>query len=285
MKAELFEDMTIEDYHDRLDVQSKTMLKEFIDCPARYKYKYFDGGVEKEKQKDHMNLGHAVHTLALEPHLFDKTYYILPEGIVRNKKHKAFQEQLKEANGRKIIRTEDLVNIEGMANSLKANKQALALLDAPGKIEASIFWTDPETGLKCRARPDFMRDDSLIVDLKMSYTAEPKLFQNTAFNMCYDVSAALTTRGYEALYGKKPDNYVFLVIEPEPPYIVEGYDAFRPFEDGVSYLNVGNTRLNAALNRLVECKKTGHWPGYNNGIKPLGIPYYAKKLLDEGAAA
>jgi len=278
LTAELFTDLSIDDYHARKDVLSKSMLADFMDCPARFKHVHIDGA--RKDDKDHLRLGNAVHTLALEPELFHERHYILPEGIRRDARTAAYKEHLEAAGTKTIIRAQDLVNVKGMADSLKANKKALALLQASGKIEASIFWTDQSTGLDLRCRPDFMRDDGLIVDLKTTNSACPDTFERNAFNLGYDVSVALTSEGYHALTGEMPADYVFLAVETEPPYLIEAYNTYTPFQDDVSLLLVGQKRLNKTLHHFAHCKKTNHWPGYSEGIVPLGVPGYQLKQLE-----
>lgn len=287
-RAELVPDMSIEDYHDLGNIAkhgdkavlSKSMLPELI-CPEDFQWKYLFGNAEPDA--DHLNVGNAVHTLALEPRLFEDRFYVLGEGIVRNAKHEKYQNELANAAGRKIITPKDFVKIQGMADALRRKPKALALLDAPGKIEASIFWTDPETGIKLRCRPDFMRDDRLIVDLKTGHTAEPGLFFSTAWDFFYDVSAAMTTEGYEALTGEEPQNYVFLVIEDKPPHKIEIYDTFRPDDFGnVCYVEAGKVRLRKLLQKYKFCRENDYWPSYNDVVVPMGYPYRANKFLNTG---
>ena len=74
-------------YHATNGIGS-TNLKRFIDSPAGFKY---GDGFE---QKDCFDLGSAVHTLVLEPHLFDDAYVMMPETIPRKagKKWDMFKE-------------------------------------------------------------------------------------------------------------------------------------------------------------------------------------------------
>jgi hypothetical protein len=280
-KAELFTDLSIEDYHKRRDVLSKSMLAE-MGCPAKFKWKYIDGG--EEPDSDCLNVGNAVHTLALEPKLFHDRFYVIKEGIRRDKRTDAYKAVMAEAGTRKLITHNDFKDIQGMAASLASNKWALALLQGSGKIEPSIFWTDEETGIPLRCRPDFMRDDGLIVDLKTGHTAEPDGFMRTAWNCGYDISAAMTSEGYKILTGKVPDNYVYLVVEKEPPYIIEAYDSFRPCDPAdpahLTYFEAGAYRFRQALNRYKECRDSNHWPAYSGIISPMKVPYYGLKQME-----
>lgn len=280
MTAEI-KNISMEDYHASKNSISKSMLSVLADCAAKFKHRYIDGVVPPEK--DFMNVGSAVHTLALEPDLFHSNFYIIPEGIRRDKRTKDFQSCIAEANGRKMITFKDHESVSAMARALAKDKKARALLDAPGRIEASIFWEDKETGISLRCRPDFLREDGLIVDLKTSHSAKPDLFYRTAWDKCYDVSAAMTCDAYEALTGKPPQNYVFLVIEGDDPHICEAYDSFTQAGFGdLTYVEGGRARFRKLLERYKYCVQNNFWPSYNSKIMPMGFPYAAKQFLDTG---
>lgn len=288
--AKFYTDMSIDAYHSHGDIKglgfdkayiSKSMLVDFMDCPARFKHKYIDG--YKGDQKDFLNIGNAVHTLALEPELFKATYYILPEDIKRDARTKAYQEHLEAAGDKTIIREQDLGNIKGMAKALASNKKARVLFEAEGDIEASIFWTDKETGLKLRCRPDFMRHDGLIVDLKTTHSAKPDVFRKLAYDKAYDISVALTAEGYFALKDFMPSDYAFSIVETSAPHLIEAYSTFSPFDDDLTYLHVGQTRLKDVLYRLADCIDRNVWPGYSDRILPLSIPPYKAKEFTVGA--
>jgi exodeoxyribonuclease VIII len=222
----------------------------------------------------------------LQHDLFEKKYYVLPEDMRRDARTKAYKEQLDIAAGRIDIKPSELALVEGMASALKSNKKALLLLDKPGKIEASIFWTDTETGLKFRCRPDFIGDDGIIVDLKTTGRADNDSFHRTAYTQSYDLSVALTARGYKALTGQYPSEYVFLTVETESPFIIEGKLTFVKcnYQGGKiskSYWEIGEERLSRLLDRYLQCKKTAFYPGYNIDFVPMVAPDYQVRKLYE----
>lgn len=296
--ARLVGDLPIEDYHDLGNIRkhganavlSKSMLGA-MDCPAKFKWKYIDGGQEEEKS--YLNIGSAVHTLALEPDLFSKVFFVLPDTypdgkkVIRNPAHKAYQELLAQAGGKTILSTAEHRTVMGMAQALAGNKKALALLRRPGKVEASIFWTDDETGIKMRCRPDFMADDGLIIDLKTAASADKDLFCRSAWSLHYDMSVAITCAGYKALTGKMPENYIFIAVEKEAPHIVEVYDSFRPCDPTdparMNYFDAGWHRYREALKKYRQCMETGIFPSYSDIINPMSIPFYGLKQLEGGA--
>lgn len=270
--TQFIKNMPMDEYHAHNSL-SKSMFSELDDCPARFKYRYIDGN--KRAETDSLRLGKAVHTLALEPHMW-KTEYAVFEGDLRKSADKEEYAELL-ASGRTIIRSAQMEQIEGMANSIVKNPIALALLKSEGYAEASIIWDDDDLTFRCR--PDYLRNDGLIVDLKTCKSAKPSIFGKDAWNYHYDVSVALTTRGYKAHFGKEPDNYVFLCVEVEAPYIIECYETYAPMDEftGLSYLEVGEMRLNKLIETYRKCKAADHWPAYSGKIETMRAPSWALK--------
>ena len=76
-----------------------------------------------------------------------------------------------------------------------------------------------------------------------------------------------------------------LVIEKTPPYIIEAYDSFRPFDpedmSNMTYADAGRYRFRKALDKFIECRKTGEWHGYSEKINPMEVPRYEIKNMEK----
>lgn len=287
--ASLFESYDIEEYHKQKTVLSKSMLCDLLppSCPAKFKFYHLDGGAKEETKA--LRVGTAVHLLALEPEKFAQAYHVLPEGFRRDARTEKYQHELAQATGRPMLSKKEHAQVLAMADAIRKNPIALKLLDAKGLVEASIFWEEPDEDenkppQKFRCRPDFMRTDGLVIDLKTCRSAHPATFERDAYNYHYAMSAALTGRGYKAYYGKEMENYVFLAIESEPPYLISAFDSNRPFDDvsGLTYLEVGDKLLDTCVSLYKKCKETNNWPAYQENIKAMGVPYWAEKFIQEG---
>lgn len=282
MTAKLYPDMSNEEYHSKTDALSKSMLSVLADCPARFKYQYIDGG--KQEDTKSLRLGSAVHTLALEPEKYAATYHVLPEGHrmdARTDKHK---EQIILADGKTMLKAQEHQQVQEMAEALTKNAYALSLLKAPGYVEASIFWEDAD-GQQYRCKPDMLRNDGLILDLKTCRSAKPSMFMRDAYNLHYHLSVAHTCNGYEKLYEKPAEEYVFIAIESEAPYLIECYSTFDIFDDlnGLSYLSMGQWELAKLIERYKICKASNNWPSYNDKITPMKAPAWAvNKVINGG---
>lgn len=288
--AVLVQNLTIEDYHALGDVSrfgknaifSKSGLTDMF-CPLKFKHYHVDMG--EKKTTDALAVGNAAHILALEPELFDSKFHVLPDGCIRNEKHSAYQEQLTIANGRQCLTAKDYDMIQGLAKSLANNKISNVLLDAKGKIEASIIWKDLDTGLSLKTRPDFLRDDGVAVDLKTCITAQPEAFARASYDKGYDISVAMTFEGYKALTGVDLQDYIFLAVEKEPPFVIEAYNSFTPFDKGdpsqMTYYAVGEWRLRALLDKLLESLNKNKWNSYVGKITPMSVPSWELKKLED----
>jgi exodeoxyribonuclease VIII len=272
MTAIFHKDMSMGDYQASTDHLSKTMISVGADCWAKFKYQFIDGNYES-KDTQSLRIGSAVHTLALEPEKFQAEYYVLPEDYDgRTKEGKLIKAEADET-GKTILKFQDVKDILGMADAIKKHPLALGLLQSPGHVESSIFWQ--QDGMKFKCRPDLMRNDGLIVDLKTCRSAHPRLFSQDAYRFKYDISVALTCRGYEALHGQAPEEYVFLCIETEAPYVISCFTSFSSTEFSPSVQEIGNRRLDRVLDDYRECVSSGLWPEYQSIISPLSLPSYA----------
>lgn len=298
MTATLHKDLPMKDYHEH-KADSKSTLKVLIDdCPARYLY---EKNNPKEFDTKSTSKGSVAHTLALEPEHLEKTYHFTPKTYFNDKgeelpwrndaRMQVYKDELEKAGTKPMVGYNEFEDVKGMANALRDDEFAIALLKAEGYVEASIFWDETVTlddgteiiiPMKCR--PDLMRNDGLIVDLKTCRAAKPELFHKDAFNLHYALSIAITARGYKALYGKDINEYVFLAVENEAPYFVESYSSFAPLGDmtDMSYFDFGKVQLDKLLKILAQCRYTGVYPKYQDKITPMRIPSWAMKQFMMG---
>jgi exodeoxyribonuclease VIII len=143
-----------------------------------------------------------------------------------------------------------------------------AWTSAPGKAEQSVYWTDPVTGILCRCRPDFWREDDIIVDVKTTEDASPEEFSRSLAKWRYHVQAPFYMDGIELATGRRPKGFVFLVVEKKPPYAVAAYTL-----DPES-IELGRAEYRADLERLAECQRTDQWPGFGGTIQKIGVPHW-----------
>ena len=179
----------------------------------------------------------------------------------------------KENEGRQILNPDQWKQIHGMRDAVMAHPAASALLTRiPGRAEQSIYWIDPITGVLCRCRPDWWRDDNLPIDLKTTEDASPEGFARSIAKFRYEVQAAFYLDGIEAATGKRPKNFVFIAVEKKPPHAVGVYvlDA--------ETLEIGRGLYREDLATYAKCAQADQWPGYGDKIQTINLPgWYANK--------
>lgn len=194
--------------------ESISNLKKLDTSPAHYWH-----AVNTELETPSTSLGRLVHTLVLEPHTFDELYVAAPTVDRRTKAGKEAWAEI-DADGRSIIKPDDLAKAKAMAANVLENDLAMEWL-RDGERETSIWWEHEPTGITCRARLDCLRDDA-VVDLKTSFMADPDGFAEAAKRYGYDQQGAWYAEAAQES-GREPRDIVFVVVENREPYAVGVY--------------------------------------------------------------
>ena len=263
-------------------VSASVLLKLLDSCPAAAWYaSYLNPGREPAKDDtDASDKGTIAHSLLLEGdesivQIINPADYPNKDGsVTASGTNKAIRQarDLARLAGKIPVDKEDMVQIRAMANAARKfienlwNTEpaiATAFCAESGDSELSVFWDDD--GVPCRIRPDRMsRDHKLIVDVKTTAgSAEPDDWgRNHLIRESQYVRAAFYRRGIEKTFGVRPD-YVFLVVETDPPYLASlvGCDNRA--------LELGAEKVDRALRTWRQCAKDKFWPGY-----PQRVCYY-----------
>lgn len=248
-------DLSIEDYHKHSAVGSSTLVR------ARKSWAHAKQPFEKT---DALDLGSALHTLVGEPKLFKEKFARVPDGMVRNAAHAKYQAFLAENVGKTILTGNQWDSLDGMLNALLSHKLALGLLTG-GKDEISFFWKDQDSGVACKCRPDKLRANDVIVDLKTAADASPSAFQKSLTDYGRHISTAFYLDGVSQVTGRKHDNFVHLVIEKEPPYGIAVY----ALDD--ESIEQGRREYKKLLNQYAFCQKLEHFPSYPEEVQTISL--------------
>jgi hypothetical protein len=145
------------------------------------------------------------------------------------------------------------------------------ILEAQTGAEVSYVADDPDTGLRCKVRPDAVVDGAgIIVDLKTTKNAGMQSFSRDLYTLGYFMSAPFYMNVMNWLDGADTwRHHVFLVMEKDPPY------AFRTLSLDPASMDVGTRAFRRLLARYAECLEADEWPGYYPGTEPIGIPGWA----------
>ncbi|ECI9602118.1 exonuclease VIII [Salmonella enterica subsp. enterica serovar Newport] len=264
----IYYDIPNEAYHAGPGV-SKSQLDDIAVCPAFYQWRK-SAPVDTEKTKA-LDMGTALHCRLLEPDEFKKRFIIAPEFNRRTtagkEEEKAFLESC-ENSGITVMTSEEGRKLELMYGSVMAHPGCRALLEAEGKTESSIYWTDTETGELCRIRPDkFLTNSPLILDVKK--VADMSRFARHVEEFRYHVQAAMYCEGWKAYSGETP-RFAFLAVSesidcgkyPVHLYILED-----------EHHDIGYSLFRRDLNTYHKCKSSNKW-GW--GFEIIERPYWAR---------
>lgn len=252
---------------------SSTELKKIMVTPAHYRH------WKDNPQEDTPALlyGRAAHKYILETYDFYNEFAVAPSVDRRTKEGKeTWAKFVSESNGKDVITEEQFKQIEQMRNVMLATPFVSKLIN--GEHEISYFWTDEDTGLKCKVRPDSINHKlRVIVDYKTCDNAETEHFMKQAIDLGYDLQAYMYQQGVKENLGEKY-LFVFIAQEKKPPYAVNILEADENF------MASGKRIFNEMLNVYKECSESGNWYGYlgaDNQINSLGVPKWIENMLGE----
>lgn len=258
------------EYHKKvLGVVSNGALKLFSRCPAKYRW-WVDA--PDEAPTPAMEFGSLFHCLVLEPQVFESLYVIEPNfgdcrKTINNETKKAWH-ALNES--RRKMSQEDYDRARWMRDAVMLHTDARAIVEQSDH-EVSGFWTDPETGLRCKMRADcWISRSSIIGDIKTCVDATEAEFAKSIANFGYHRQAALYCMGAEVLNSATTHDFVFLAVEKDPPYLVATYVLSRVD------LNHSIEVVREQLRAFKTCIEDDSWPALGQRTKTISLPGWAK---------
>ena len=288
MKNGIYEDLSIEAYHENKTHFSATQLKKAKRSLKEFKYD-LDDETEQER-KSHFDFGNAFEMALCNG--IDKIldYVVVLDIEDRPELDKGITSKLNQAwkkeilNGPKLVVAKDgkesLETLKLMVESCLENPTIVSFLQNT-YYQKSCFWTDKETGLNLKTRPDITQvERSIVVDIKTTLDGSPQKFSRDASNLDYFVQAVSQIDGV-INSGLMPsvDNYFYLVVEKVAPYNATIYEI--DVEDLI-WLNDSYEYLK---DKVAKAMKSGEFKGYDYnsdnkyGIMRMDIPLYYKNTF------
>ncbi len=258
---------------------SSSGLKLFSRSAAHYWERYVNPQRPPAHDTPAMLLGRQIHTAVLEPSKYFSLYYPLPDSYDRRTKQGKleyeFHEAVAQREGRQLISADSHAICQNIAQSVHDNPAADFLFSQPGLVEQSIYWTDPSTGVLCKARPDkWLEKEGVILDLKSCEDAGYAAFQRAVANYQYHISAAWYRRGVQAITGQKSTSFIFCAFEKAAPHCCAFYSA------DVEMLALADLWIDNVLHDFADCLERDDWPGYPEKIQPISLPKWVKASLE-----
>lgn len=214
---QMFKDLTYEEYCNFPGLRSSNLKA------ANKSINHYLSELDSPSQPSRsMICGTVVHLGVLEPSIFHQSIIVEPKVDRRTKSgREEYREFLESAGERIVLSTEENIKCQQMIKAIDSHPQVSSLFEG-GSSEVSIFWTDPDTDLSCKARIDHIHKIGL-VDLKTARDASIHNFSSSIANLDYHISAAFYFDGYTQVFGREPDNFIFVAVENSPPFNVGWY--------------------------------------------------------------
>jgi exodeoxyribonuclease VIII len=215
-----------------------------------------------------LDFGHKMHAALLEPSMFKERVIVSPKFDKRTKKGKEelteFESTLKPDSI--VVTQEQADQLTGMLKSILNHKIASGLLKNGIAEHSGYFYRE---GILCKIRPDYLRSDGVVIDLKTTMDASMKTFQRSIVNYNWHIQAAWYNYGSKIITGRQKDIFIYLAVEKTEPFACAVYVA------DPTILEKGEIECDKAFYKYKECLKTNRWPGYQVEAENISLPYWA----------
>lgn len=294
MNDGIYTDLSIEDYHSNRTHVSATGIK--YAKRSLKEFEWFITDKINQETKAHFSFGNAFELALLSPKEFEskvaimQTEYWVHKALEEkpdlkvpktSKCYKQFKDEFCKSNKDRYIIDDvgkpSYYSIECMLESCWQDAVINKLIKNT-EYQLSAFWTDPNSGLKMKTRPDICkRKNNVIVNLKTAIDGSPKSFSRDLANYDYPLQACVEIQGcIESGIMTSVDNYFWLVVEKVEPYNATIYE----FDQSDIRANMDEFEFLTAKIKEAQCKNL--WPGYTDradnihGILKAEIPSYYK---------
>lgn len=228
--------------------------------PARFRHIKDTNTKEFKAEYD---FGHVVHELVLgEGAGID----VIDAPDWRTKDAKAARDESRAA-GRAPILIDEYTKAKQCADGVRLHPLARQLLDAAEYREAALFWEDD--GVRRKAKLDLIAAN-IGADLKTADSADTHRFARMAAAYGYFTQDPWYRDGMTACLGIEDPKFLFVVVEKEPPHLVNVIE-LDPYD-----VELGRRRNQRALDLYRQCVETGEWPGFGDDVNRAELPRWAR---------
>lgn len=257
--------------------RSTTIKKYLNQTPAKIAY---DLRNTEQASKPAYALGSAVHKKVLTPQHLQDELAVMDTVDGRTKAGKAYREQFYAENSHKVIITEeqDIISTAMAVNI--ANDPIAAPMLSGASTEVAIVWQHG-TGYLLKVKADAIPsgENAYLIDIKTTTAADFTSMAKTITKFGYDVSAAMYLEGANKCppllkhFGVPYfESFVLICIENEPPYQVACYELSS------RTLEIGFSKYDVALRRLLEAEKSANPIGYPPELRVIDLPPWADRI-------
>lgn len=258
-------------YHADASV-SNSMLTALNKTPAHCYALHLDPDRPANESTAAMRTGTLMHTAVLEQAQMPARYAIKPEGMsFATKDGKAWRETV--PDGVEIISSDAAAQAQ-MQRAAIWRVPVLAKLLSHGFAESSCFWIDESTGLRCRARPDWIHPTGakscVVLDLKSIADLTRESVQRAIASYGYHRQQAHYRNGVTAC-GLHVEEFVFGFVSSSYPYLA----AALVIDDESA--GQGQEEVAELLAKFKGCRDLNFWPAFGDGYQQTSLPIWARR--------
>lgn len=246
--------MTNKEYHEHPSISRSKIVKALV-SPAHAQV--------KEEETEAMKIGTAVHAYTIEGL---KLWVESPFDSFRTKEAKEWRD----SQELPIFKKADVEMIENVRNAVVSGSLSGELFSG-GEFEQSFFFTEPNTGVPCKIRTDYLKDFGggifenesgsktkeglYIIDLKTTEDASEKGFRRSVYKYRLDIQASFYLDGYEHATGVRPEKFIFVNVEKKAPFGVSIFELEDHYleEARLDYLDGLEAIKKSIKNKKWEC--------------------------------
>lgn len=251
---------------------SNSMLTALKKSPAHCYALYLDPDRPESEKTAAMKSGTLAHTAILEPDQLLKRYAVKPPGMRLSTKA-GMEWEAAVPDGVEII--SDDQHKGALAQRAAVQRvQVLRRILSSGIAEASLFWIDKATGLRCKARPDWLHFIGATkvepLDLKTISDLTPEAVEGAVTAYGYHRQRAHYLNGIRAC-GMQAEDFGFAFVSSCYPYIA------APYLLDDETCEQGADEVAELLATFADCKARNEWPAFGDGFQLTGLRKWVRR--------
>ena len=246
-------------------------LKHMRSSALHYRHKVEVG--EEPGLSEKLAVYRAIHTLVLEPFLFDSEYAVC--NMRRDKRTKKYQEFLAQHEGKSILSESEHEQALAVAEAVNDHDWVQWLLSLDGTVTEQVLVWDDATAGTCKGKADIVHYSAehglIVADLKTTQSTDAHHIRTTAGHSGWHLQFAHYLQGAARHFDVRLDQVQYraftVVAEANAPHDVS------VVEWGSTTLDAGFILHRSLLDQVAECESTQVWPG-RAATQSLDLPDY-----------
>lgn len=264
MEPGIYHGISFDDYK-LINAVNQSSLKHMVVSAKKYKHM-----LNREYSSSAMAIGSAVHTAILEPSEFESKYSVY-DGTRRGNAWDEFKNTHSDSD---ILTQTEMSTVENIVSAVKSHQCAMKYM-LGGDAEVTIVFIEPSTGIKCKARLDYIdKAYRFFTDLKTTRDVSHDFFQRQIAQLQYHFQFGFYRMGLHILTGVWVPAKCIAAQNCEPFDVV-------PYNISSAAMDKGASMVLDCLHTLKTCIESDTWPGISDDEVELDLPSWAYDYEEE----